>query len=147
MRRGRGLLRFCGRITVIVILMSLLNPYQVSGEQLTEQASSLSEGGTKLYSDYEIEILIDDLTEAALDAIEQAAGEAAKAAVLSMVEREAVALQAELAMRREMERWKMEAEVNKQEIIKTKSNGIRNAIIVGLVCLGSGFITGIAINR
>jgi len=101
----------------------------------------------KLYSDYEIDILIDDLTEAALEAIEQAAGEAAKAAVLSMVEREAVALQAELAMRREMERWRLEVEAYKQEIAKTKSFGIRNAIIVGLVCLGSGFITGIAINR
>ena len=41
----------------------------------------------KRYSDYEIDILIDDLTLAALEAIEQAAGEVAKAAVLSMVER------------------------------------------------------------
>jgi len=97
----------------------------------------------KLYSDYEIDILIDDLTEVALEAIEQAAGEAAKAAVLSMVEREAEALQAELAMRREMERWRMEAEAYKQEIAKTKKAGIKNEIITGLSCLVGGLVLGI----
>ena len=100
----------------------------------------------KRYSDYEIDLLIDDLTEAALEAIEQAAGEAAKAAVLSMVEREAEALQAELAMRRDMELWRMEAEAYKQEIVKTKRNGIRNAIIVGLSCFIGGSILGRAIR-
>ena len=74
----------------------------------------------KRYSDYEIEILIDDLTEAAFEAIEQAAGEAAKAAVLSMVECETVALQAELAMRREMERWRVEAGNCKNEKSRNK---------------------------
>ena len=147
MRKGKRLLKFCGRITVIAILMSLLKPYQVSAEQLTEHPPSLSEGGTKRYSDYEIEILIDDLTEAAFEAIEQAAGEAAKAAVLSMVEREAEALQAEIAVRREMERWRTEAEAYKQEIIKTKSNGIRNAIIVGLSCFIGGSILGSIIMK
>ena len=101
----------------------------------------------KLYSDYEIDILIDDLTEAALEAIELAAGEAAKAAVLSMVEREAEALQAELAMRREMERWRTEAEAYKKEIAKTKSKGIRNAIIVGLSCFIGGSILGSIIMK
>jgi len=92
----------------------------------------LSEGGTRLYSDSEIDLLIDEISEIALEAIEQAAAEAARAAALAAVEREAGAL-------REAERWRLEAET-------ARKNGIRNMILSGLVCLIGGFVAGIAIN-
>ena len=98
----------------------------------------------KRYSDYEIEILIDDLTEAALEAIEQAAGEAAKAAVLAMLEREAIVL-------REAQRWKLEAENNLIEITQTKKAGRKNTIIGVLLGIFGGLVVGlggtIAISR
>jgi hypothetical protein len=106
------------------------------GEPLTEPLTSLSENETKRYSDLEVDLLIDELTLAALEAIDQAAGEAAKAAVLSMVEREAEVM-------REMQRWKNEAEFNYQAIQQTKKAGIKNAVIVGLICLVSGLAVGV----
>jgi hypothetical protein len=94
----------------------------------------------RLYSDLEIELLIDEISEAALEAIEQAAGEAAKAAVLSMVEREAVLLH-------EIQRWRIEAETYSQEVTQAKRAGIKNVIITGLACLLSGLVVGFAISK
>ena len=90
----------------------------------------------KRYSDLEIDLLIDDLTEAALDAIEQAAGEAAKAAVLSMVEREAALLQTQAALQKDVETLKT-------EMIVTKKTGVKNAVITGLACFVFGLATGV----
>ena len=46
----------------------------------------------RFYSDSEVNCLIDEISEAAYEAIEKAAGEAARAAFLVSVEREAAAL-------------------------------------------------------
>jgi hypothetical protein len=70
-------------------------------------------------------LLIDEITEAALEAIEQAAGEAARAAVLSMVEREA-------AMLRENQRLKLEAEALR-----------RNRILIGVISFVGGLFVGV----
>ena len=90
----------------------------------------------KRYSDYEIDILIDDLTGAALEAIEQAAGEAAKAAVLAMLEREAIAL-------REAQRWKLEAENNLIEITQTKKAGRKNTVLGVVIGILGGLAVGV----
>ena len=96
----------------------------------------MNESGTRLYSDLEVDQLIDEISQAALEAIEQAAGEAAKAAVLASLEREAAAY-------REAARWQLEAEI-RQEIIKaTKKTGTKNAVITGLICFLGGLAVGI----
>jgi methionyl-tRNA synthetase len=91
----------------------------------------LNESGTRLYSDLEVDTLIDEISEAALEAIEQAAGEAAKAAVLSVIEREAVAI-------REAQHWKMEAET-------AKKAGKKNAVLTGVISFLSGLLIGTGI--
>ena len=90
----------------------------------------------RLYSDYEIEILIDDITEAALEAIEQAAGEAAKAAALAMLEREAAAL-------REAQRWRLEAEIQQQAVKEAKAAGRKNTLLAALIGLLGGLALGV----
>jgi hypothetical protein len=76
-------------------------------------------------------LLVDEITEAALEAIEQAAGEAAKAAVLSMVEREAVLL-------REINRWRLEADIYSHEVMITKKDGRKNTVlgVTGTLIIG-----------
>ena len=104
----------------------------------------MNASGTRLYTDSEVETLIDEVSQAALEAIEQAAAEAAKAAVIASLEREAAAL-------REAARWRIEAEIRQQTIKETKKAGTKNAVIVGLVCFLGGLAVGIggtlAINR
>ena len=82
-------------------------------------------------------MLIDDLTVAALEAIEQAAGEAARAAFLASLEREAAALQ-------NAQRWRLEAELQKQALAETKAAGRKNVLLA--VCIGivSGLAVGVA---
>jgi hypothetical protein len=96
----------------------------------------LNESGTRLYSDLEVEFLIDEISAAALEAIEQAAGEAAKAAVLSVIEREVAAL-------REAQRWRIQAEINALAVTEVKKAGIKNAVIAGMVCLLGGLVIGV----
>ena len=96
----------------------------------------MSENETRLYSDLEVETLINEVSQAAFDAIEQAAGEAAKAATLASLEREAAAL-------REAQRWRIEAEIRQETIKATKKAGTKNAVIVGLVCFLGGLAVGI----
>ena len=125
------------KITALVLLMSFLK-FPMYAEQPTEQATNLSESETRFYSDLEVECLaeldqlIDDLTVIALEAIEQAAGEAARAAFLQSLEREAEAI-------REAQKWRSEAEMLKRV-------GIRNAVISGIVCFAGGLIIGILIK-
>ena len=83
----------------------------------------------KRYSDSEIELLIDDLSVAAREAIEKAAAEAARAAMLASLAREAAAL-------REAQRWRLETGAAKRA-------GIRNAVIAGAVCLFGGLVVGV----
>jgi hypothetical protein len=136
MRKNRLRLRPCGKITAIVILLSFLTTFPVFADPQPEPPPNLSENETRLYSDLEIDLLIDDISEAALEAIEQAAGEAAKAAVLSVIEREAKAL-------REAQRWRLEAELRQQAVKETRKAGIKNAVIAGAVCLLGGLVLGV----
>jgi hypothetical protein len=85
------------------------------------------------YSEYEINTLIEDLTAAAHEAIEQAAAEAAKAATLAALEREAAAI-------REAQRLQEENDRIKQSRVKT-------AIITGSICFLGGFTVGAVITR
>ena len=74
-------------------------------------------------------MLIDELTIVALEAIEQAAGEAARAAFLASLEREAEAL-------REAQQWRNEAETIRRV-------GIKNNFIVGAICFIGGLVVGV----
>jgi anti-sigma factor RsiW len=80
-------------------------------------------------------LIIEALTEAAHGAIEQAAADAAKAAALDMVEREAAAL-------REAERWKDEADILKADIEIIKSNNKKN-VFIGIM---AGLLGGLALG-
>ena len=139
MRKNKWRLRLCGKITAIVILLSFLK-YPMCAEPLTGQPPNLTGSGTRLYSDLEIGRLIDEITEAAHEAIELAAGEAARAAMLESLERETAAL-------KEAQRWRIQAETNALAVKETKKKGIKTAIIVGAVCLLGGFAVGVTINK
>jgi len=140
MRKNKWKSRLCMRITAIVILLNLLIPCRGYAEQQTEPPPNSSENETKRYSDLEVNELINEISEAALEAIEQAAGEAAKAAVLSVIEREAAALH-------EATRWRLEAERQKQNVKETKKAGTKNAVITGLACLLGGLAVGSIVMR
>ena len=87
----------------------------------------------RFYSDLEVELLIDDLTEAAHEAIGSAASEAARAAFLESVEREAELLS-------EVKRWQLEA----QEVRKTN---VRNYVITGVISFLGGLVIGLLITK
>jgi hypothetical protein len=139
MRKNRLKFRNCARIISTVILMSFLK-FPMYAEPLTGLERNLSENETRLYSDYEIEILIDEITEAALEAIDQAAAEAARAAMLTMLEREAAAIREAARQQAEALRWQIEAD-------KRRRAGIWGAVITGLVCLAGGLVVGIGISN
>ena len=129
MRIDSWKLRPCEVFIISVILLNLLTTFPVFAEPLTAPPPTLSEGGTKRYSDSEINLLIDDLTVAAREAIEKAAAEAARAAALAALEREAKAMI-------EARRWRLEAET-------AKKDGKKLAFYVGIIGLIGGFAFGI----
>jgi hypothetical protein len=136
-------LRLSGKITATVILLSILTTFQVSAEPLTGQQPNLTGSGTRLYSEYEIDLLIDALTEAAHEEIQKAAAEAAKEAVLSVIEREAAAMREATLQQGEALRWRLEAELQLKAVKEAKRAGIKNAIIAGAVCFFGGLVIGI----
>jgi hypothetical protein len=142
MQKNKLRLKPCGRITAVVILMSFLK-FPMFAEQPTEQPPNLNESGMRLYSDLEVDFLIDEISAAALEGIEQAAGEAAKAAVLSVIEREAAAMREAAHQQAEATRWRIQAEINALAITQTKKAGIKNAIIAGVICLLGGLAFGV----
>jgi hypothetical protein len=81
-------------------------------------------------------LLIEDLSTAAEEAIERAAAEAAKAAALASLEREAAAIREAAQRQAEAVRWQSEAAA-------AKRNGIKNAVIAGVVCFLGGFAIGV----
>lgn len=125
----------CGKITAIVILMSFLMTFRAHGEQPMTQMPTSSESGTRQFSEYEVDTLIDDLTTAAEEAIEKAAAEAAKAAALAALEREAAAIREAAQQQAEASRWRSETET-------AKRNGIKNAVIAGVICFFAGAAMG-----
>jgi len=137
-------LRPFGRITATVILLSFLTTFQGFAEPLTGQPPNLTESGTRQYSEYEIDLLIDALTEAAHEEIQKAAAEAAKEAVLSVIEREAAAMREATLQQAEALRWRLEAELQLKAVKEAKRVGIKNAVIAGAVCLFGGLVVGIS---
>jgi hypothetical protein len=120
--------RICGRIWGIVLLL-IFWTIPAYGAPLTAPPQTSSESGTRLYGEYEVDALIDDLTDAAVEAIEQAAGEAAKAAALASLEREAAAV-------REAQRLQGENRRLKQSRVKT-------TMVTGAVCFLGGLAIGV----
>jgi hypothetical protein len=86
------------------------------------------ESGMRRYSELEVDTLIEDLTGAAHEAIEKAAAEAAKAAALASLEREAIAI-------REAQRLQGENSRLRQSRVKT-------AVVTGVVCFFGGLAFG-----
>jgi hypothetical protein len=66
----------------------------------------------KFWSDLEVDQLIEEISEAAYEAIEQAASEAARAAMLASLERE-------VALIRQAQQWRNEAELRQQALSAT----------------------------
>ncbi len=135
MRKCKQKYSYCGRIISIVILMSFLTT-PMFGQQLTELSETSSEGETIYFTDSEVESLIDDISVAAKEAIEQAGADAAKAAALAALERQAELLQEKAEAERSAELWKVEAET-------IKANSRKNVVIGVIAGLLSGLALGI----
>jgi nucleoid DNA-binding protein len=135
------------KIIAIVILLSFLTTFQGYAEPLTEQQQNLTESGMRLYSEYEIDLLIDALTAAAHEEIQKAAAEAAKEAVLSVIEREAAAMREATLQQAEALRWRLEAERQTKAVKETKRTAIKNAVITGAVCLLGGLVIGVGVQN
>jgi hypothetical protein len=153
MLKSKTKFSLCGRITAIVILMSFLMTYSAHGEPPTMPLMSSEGSGTRLlaqfgeaevpgknaehfYTEYEMDMLIEDLTVAAEEAIEKAAAEAAKAAALASLEREAAAMREAARQQAEALRWRGEAET-------VKRKGIKDAVLTGMICFLSGLAVGV----
>jgi hypothetical protein len=94
----------------------------------SSEAGLPSKNAEHFYTESEVDTLIEDLTGAAHEAIEQAAAEAARAAALASLEREAAAI-------REAQRLQGENSRLKQSRVKT-------AIITGVICFFGGLAVG-----
>jgi uncharacterized protein with von Willebrand factor type A (vWA) domain len=90
----------------------------------------------RFYTDSEIDLLIEEITEAAHEAIEHAASEAAKAAALTALERE-------VAIMREAQRLRREAELLNQEIVQAKRTGRKNTLLAALIGILGGLAIGV----
>jgi hypothetical protein len=97
----------------------------------------------RFWSDLEVDILIDEISGAAYEAIEQAAGEAAKAAVLALLEREAAAIREATRQQAEAQRWRIEADLRLQAVNEAKKTGVKNTILAGAICLLGGLAIGV----
>jgi hypothetical protein len=87
------------------------------------------------YSEYEVDclakldLLIEDLTGAAHEAVEQAAAEAARAAALASLERESAAI--------------LEAQRLQGENSRLKKSRVKTAVVTGVVCFFGGLAVGV----
>jgi hypothetical protein len=82
----------------------------------------------KRYSEFEVDTLIEDLSEAAKEAIDQAAGEAARAAALASLDREMAAM--------------AEAQRLQSESSRLKQSRVKTAVVTGVVCFFGGLAIG-----
>jgi hypothetical protein len=80
------------------------------------------------YSELEVDTLIEDLTGAAHEAIEQAAAEAARAAALASLERELAAVS--------------EAQRLQGENSRLKQSRVKTAVVTGVICFFGGLAIG-----
>ena len=143
MFRSNRRLKNCGRIMLVVILMSLLSPFPVCAELPMEPTAILNENETRRYSVSDLDLLIDEISAAAYEAIEKAAAESAKAATLAGLEREAVILREVTLLQADAQFWRLQAENNLLAISEVKKAGVKNAVIAGSLCLIGGLIFGI----
>jgi hypothetical protein len=126
----------------IVMLLSFLMTFRVFGDPPMTQSPSLSGNETIYYSSSEIDCLaeldtlIEDLTAAAVEAIEQAAAEAAKAATIAAVERETVLL-------RDVQYWRFEADLRQQVIEEARKAGVKNTVLGVVLGILGGLALGI----
>jgi hypothetical protein len=126
-------LRYYKKILAAALLMSFWR-IPVFGEPPTMQTRNSEESGTRQYSESEVDclakldLLIEDLTGAAHDAIEQAAAEAARAAALASLEREMKAL--------------AEAQRLQGENSQLKQSRVKTAVITGVICFFGGLAAG-----
>jgi hypothetical protein len=124
----------CGKILMIALLANFWKT-PLYGDPRTAPPTYSGESGTRQYSEYEVDTLIEDLTVAAVEAIEQAAGEAAKAAALASVEREAAAVREAAWLQAETERLQRENNRLQQGRVKV-------AVVTGVICFLSGLAIG-----
>ena len=136
MQKGKSELRLCVRIISIVLLMSFWK-FPIYAEQPMEHPMNSFKNEMRYYSDLEVDLLIEELTEAAIEAIEKAAGEAARAAFLESLEREAAALH-------EAQRWRLEAQNNLLAIKANKKNGRKNIFFATVTGILGGIAVGVA---
>ncbi|MDR2434206.1 MAG: hypothetical protein LBD47_06535, partial [Treponema sp.] len=132
--------RLCRRILAIVLLMSFWR-IPVFGEPQTAQTRNSEESGMRqyvqsgeaglpgknaehFYTESEVDTLIEDLTGAAHEAVERAAAEAARAAALASLEREASLLQAKELVVREAQRLQGENS-------RLKRSRVQTAVVTG----------------
>jgi hypothetical protein len=120
-------LKHCGRILAAALLVSFWR-IPVYGEPQTAQTRNSSESGTRRYSEYEVDTLIEDLTGAAHEAIEQAAAEAARAAALASLDREMKAV--------------AEAQRLQGENSRLKQSRVKAAVVTGVICFFGGLAVG-----
>jgi hypothetical protein len=112
---------------LLVILMSFLT-IRGYGEPLTTELRGLTGNGMRFYNESEVQGMIEELTETAKEAIETAAAEAARTAVLASLEREAKAV-------KEAEHWRGEYRA-------VRKAGIKNAVLAGVICFFAGAVAG-----
>jgi hypothetical protein len=84
----------------------------------------------------ELRLRTDEISEAAYEAIEQAAGEAAKAAMLANLERE-------VALLRQAQQWRNESEIRQQELTDAKKAGRKNTLIAAVIGILGGLALGV----
>ena len=84
---------------------------------------------------------------AALEAIDKAAGEAARAAFLASVEREAMALREAAQQQAEAERWRLEAQNNLLAIREAKRTGAKNTVLGVVIGILGGLALGVGIQN
>jgi hypothetical protein len=92
------------------------------------EAGLLGKNAEHFYTESEVDTLIEDLTGAAHEAIEQAAAEAAKAATLASLNREMAAI--------------AEAQHLYRENSQLKKSRIKTAVITGVICFFGGLAVG-----
>ena len=102
-----------------------------------DKVEMLGKNEERFYTDSEIDLLIEEIREAAHEAIEQAAGEAARAAFLVSLEREAAAI-------REAQRWRQEAEMRQQALVELKKAGRKNTFLAVAIGIFGGLALGIS---
>jgi hypothetical protein len=123
----------CGKTLVIVLLMSFWR-IPLYAEPPTMPPKSSDGSGTRRYSESEVDclakldLLIEDLTAAAEEAIEKAAAEAARAAMLASLDREIAAF--------------AEAQRLQTENGDLRKSRAKAMVVTGMICFFGGLAIG-----